>query len=138
MIRNPKTVEEYRQKYRLKGESLDDILIELYDHSVIYGWSDKTYEKHGGKFKRLYGGIFIQLNEWLVGFGLPRQNTINKAKKTLKKKVFASIVDVKENNYINLGSNKSLRKYINMDPSKKIGKGMAKDEGYRIFLEILI
>ena len=83
----------------------------------------------------LYSEIFIQLNEWLVSFNLPKQNTINKCKKILENEVFASIIDVKEKTYYNLGSKGKLQKYIRNNPEKRVSKKIAKDEGYRVFLE---
>ena len=136
-IKNPKTISDYRIKYQLTSETLDDLLIELYDHSQKNNWSDKTYKKKEEHFKRLYSSLFIRLNEWLVGFNLPKQNTITKAKKLLETNVFASVIDVKEKNYYNCNSKNNLRKYIKKYPHKKVNKTLAKDEGYRIFLEHL-
>ena len=70
----------------------------------------------------LYSEIFIQLNEWLVSFNLPKQNTINKCKKILENEVFASIIDVKEKTYYNLGSKGKLQKYIRNNPEKRVSK----------------
>jgi len=135
MIKYPKTVCDYKTKYKLTGENLDDLLIELFDHSLIYKWPAKTYDTKEKHLKRLYSEIFIQLNEWLLAFNLPKQNTITKAKKILEKEVFASIVDVKEEIYYNLGSKAQLRKYIRDHHDKRVSIKLATDEGYRVFLE---
>ena len=135
MIKKPRTVDDYKEKYKLTGDYLDDLLIELFDHSLIHKWPIETYERKKNHFKKLYSDIFIRLNEWLLSFNLPKQNTITKCKKLLGKKVFASIVDVKENNYYNLRSKGELQKYIRKNPDKRVGLKLAKDEGYRVFLE---
>lgn len=136
-IKRPTNIEEFKIKYQLTSDQLDDLIIELYDHSQKNNWSDKTFTKRSEDLKRLYSGLFIQLNEWLIYFNLPIQNTITKAKKLLEKEVFASVIDVKEKNYYNCKSKKNLIKYLNKNPEKKINKSLAKDEGYRIFLEHL-
>ena len=102
MINNPKTVTDYKIKYNLTGDNLDDLLIELFTHSILHKWPTETYDKKEKHLQRLYSEIFIQLNEWLVSFNLPKQNTINKCKKILENEVFASIIDVKEETYYNL------------------------------------
>lgn len=136
-IKRPNTIGEFKIKYQLTSDQLDDLIIELYDHSQKNNWSDETFTKKSGDLKRLYSGLFIQLNTWLIKFNLPIQNTIKKAKKLLEKEVFASVIDVKENNYHNCKSKKNLIKYLNKNSQKKINKNLAKDEGYRIFLEHL-
>jgi len=135
MIKKPRTVDDYKEKYKLTGDQLDDLLIELFDHSLIHKWSKETYERKKNHLKKLYSDIFIQLNEWLVTFNLPKQNTITKCKKLLGKEVFASIVDIKEKYYYNLESKKELQKYIRKNPTKRVTLKLAKDEGYRVFLE---
>ena len=52
--------------------------------------------KKSEDLKEPHSKLFIQLNEWLIYFNLPIQNTITKAKKLLEKEVFASVIDVKE------------------------------------------
>ena len=136
-VKRPNTIGEFKTKYRLISDQLDDLIIELYDHSQKNNWSDKTFSKKSGDLKRLYSELFIQLNEWLIYFNLPIQDTITKATKLLEKEVFASVIDVKEKNYYNCKSRKDLIKYLNKNPEKKINKSLAKDEGYRIFLEHL-
>jgi len=135
MINNPKTVTDYKIKYNLTGDNLDDLLIELFTHSILHKWPTETYDKKEKHLQRLYSEIFIQLNEWLVSFNLPKQNTINKCKKILENEVFASIIDVKEETYYNLRSKGKLQKYIRNNPEKRVSKKLAKDEGYRVFLE---
>ena len=136
-IKRPTTIEEFKTKYRLISDQLDDLIIELHDHSQKNNWSDKTFSKKSGDLKRFHSELFIQLNEWLIYFNLPIQDTITKAKKLLEKEVFASVIDVKEKNYYNCKSRKGLIKYLNKNSEKKINKSLAKDEGYRIFLEHL-
>ena len=136
-IKRPTTIEEFKIKYQLTSDQLDDLIIELHDHSQKNNWSDKTFSKKSGDLKRFHSELFIQLNEWLIYFDLPIQHTITKAKKLLEKEVFASVIDVKEKNYYNCKSKKDLIKYLNKNPEKKINKSLAKDEGYRIFLEHL-
>ena len=135
MIKNPKTVTDYKTKYKLTGDNLDDLLIELFTHSICHKWPTETYDKKEKHLQGLYSESFIQLNKWLVSFNLPKQNTINKCKKILEKEVFASIIDVKEETYYNLGSKRQLQKYIRNNPEKRVSKKLAKDEGYRVFLE---
>uniref|UniRef100_A0A6C0BSP2 Uncharacterized protein n=1 Tax=viral metagenome TaxID=1070528 RepID=A0A6C0BSP2_9ZZZZ len=136
-IKKPNTIEEFKIKYRLKSDRLDDLILELYDHSQKNNWSDKTFSKKSEDLKRFHSELFIQLNTWLIKFNLPIQHTITKAKKLLEKEVFASVIDVKENNYYNCKSKKDLIKYLNKNTHKKINKSLAKDEGYKIFLEHL-
>jgi len=135
--KRPNTIEEFKTKYRLKSDKLDDLILELYDHSQKHKWSKETFSKKSEDLKRFHSELFVQLNEWLIYFDLPIQHTITKAKKLLEKEVFASVIDVKENNYYNCKSKKDLIKYLNKNPHKKINKSLAKDEGYRIFLEHL-
>jgi len=101
-MKKPQTIEEFKNKYKLTSENLDDLIIELYDHSNKNNWIDKTFTTKSEDLKRLYSSLFILLNEWLISFNLPIQDTITKAKRLLKKKVFASVVDVKQKNYKNL------------------------------------
>lgn len=136
-IKRPNTIGEFKNKYRLTSDQLDDLIIELYDHSQKHNWSDETFTKKSGDLKRLYSGLFIQLNTWLIKFNLPIQNTIKKAKKLLEKEVFASVIDVKENNYYNCKTKTALVKYLNKNPHKRVKRKYAKDEGYRVFLETL-
>lgn len=136
-IKRPTTIEEFKIKYQLTSDQLDDLIIELHDHSQKNNWSDKTFSKKSEDLKRFHSKLFIQLNEWLIYFNLPIQNTITKAKKLLEKEVFASVIDIKEKNYYNCKSKKDLIKYLNKNPEKKINKSLAKDEGYKIFLEHL-
>lgn len=136
-IKRPVTIGEFKTKYRLTSDQLDDLIIELYDHSQKNNWSEKTFLKKSEDLKRFYSELFIQLNKWLICFDLPIQNTIIKAKKLLEKEVFASVIDVKEENYYNCKSKKDLIKYLKKNPQKRINKSLAKDEGYRIFLEHL-
>jgi len=133
----PQTIEEFKNKYKLTSENLDDLIIELYDHSNKNNWEDTTFTTKSEDLKRLYSSLFIRLNEWLINFNLPIQNTITKAKNLLNKKVFASVVDVKQKNYKNLYSRSNLIKYLRENPEKMINKELAKDEGYRFFLEHL-
>jgi len=133
----PQTIEEFKTKYKLTSENLDDLIIELYYHSNKNNWSDKTFTTKSGDLKRLYSSLFIILNEWLISFDLPIQDTITKAKYLLNKKVFASVVDVKGQNYKNLHSRSNLIIYLRENPGKMINKELAKEEGYRFFLEHL-
>lgn len=113
-IKRPTTIEELKIKYQLTSDQLDDLIIELHDHSQKNNWSDKTFSKKSEDLKRFHSKLFIQLNEWLIYFNLPIQNTITKAKKLLEKEVFASVIDIKEKNYYNCKSKKDLIKYLHL------------------------
>lgn len=136
MIKRPTTIEEFKKKYQLTSDRLDDLILELYDHSQKNNWSDKTFSNKSEDLKRFHSKLFIQLNEWLIYFNLPIQIRLQR-QKLLEKEVFASVIDVKEKNYYNCKSRKDLIKYLNKNPEKKINKSLAKDEGYKIFLEHL-
>ena len=46
MIKRPTTIEEFKKKYRLKSDRLDDLILELYDHSQKHKWSKETFSKN--------------------------------------------------------------------------------------------
>jgi len=45
MIKNPTTIGEYKTKYKLTSDNLDDLLIELFTHALVHKWPIETYDK---------------------------------------------------------------------------------------------
>tara|TARA_B100000287_G_C20264139_1_gene635235 strand:- start:97 stop:510 length:414 start_codon:yes stop_codon:yes gene_type:complete len=136
-MKNIKTIDDFKNKYSLKNVDLDDLVLELHEYSQKNNWSEDTFKHRLRLLQKLHRPLFIQLNKWLISFGLPTEHTITKAKKSLEKNVFASIIDVKENNYYNYKTKESLVKYLDKNPHKRVNRKYAKDEGYRVFLETL-
>ena len=136
-MKKPQTLDEFKTKYSLKSVDLDDLVIELHGYSQKNNWSEETFTNRLKLLQKLHRPLFIRLNKWLIAFGLPTEHTITRAKKSLEKNVFASVIDVKENKYYNCKTKTALVKYLNKNPHKRVKRQYAKDEGYRIFLETL-
>ena len=136
-MKNPQTLDEFKNKYSLKSVDLDDLVLELKEYSQKNNWREDTFINRLKLLQKLHRPLFIRLNKWLIAFGLPTEHTITRAKKSLEKNVFASVIDVKENNYYNCKTKNALVKYLNENPHKCVKRQYAKDEGYRVFLETL-
>mgnify|MGYP001235692017 FL=1 len=136
-MKKPQTLDEFKNKYSLKSVDLDDLVLELQEYSQKNNWTEDTFNNRLKLLQKLHRPLFIKLNKWLIAFGLPTEHTITRAKKSLEKNVFASVIDVKENNYYNCKTKNALVKYLNENPHKCVKRQYAKDEGYRVFLETL-
>ena len=136
-MKKPQTLDEFKNKYSLKSVDLDDLVLELQEYSQKNNWREDTFNNRLKLLQKLHRPLFIRLNEWLIAFGLPTEQNITRAKKSLEKNVFASVIDVKENNYYNCKTKTALVKYLNKNPHKRVNRKYAKDEGYRVFLETL-
>lgn len=136
-MKKPQTLDEFKNKYSLKSVDLDDLVLELQEYSQKNNWREDTFNNRLKLLQKLHRPLFIKLNKWLIAFGLPTEHTITRAKKSLEKNVFASVIDVKENNYYNCKTKIALVKYLNQNPHKRVNRKYAKDEGYRVFLETL-
>ena len=135
-MKKPQTLDEFKNKYSLKSVDLDD-LVPSYKIFTKNNWSEVTFNNRLKLLQKLHRPLFIRLNKWLIAFGLPTEQNITRAKKSLEKNVFASVIDVKENNYYNCKTKTALVKYLNKNPHKRVKRQYAKDEGYRVFLETL-
>ncbi len=136
-MKKPQTLNEFKTKYSLKSVDLDDLVLELQEYSQKNNWVEGTFNNRLKLLQKLHRPLFIRLNKWLIAFGLSTENNITRAKKSLEKNVFASVIDVKENNYYNCKTKTALVKYLNKNPHKRVKRQYAKDEGYRVFLETL-
>ena len=136
-MKKPQTLDEFKTKYSLKSIDLDDLVLGLQEYSQKNNWSEDTFNNRLKLLQKLHRPLFIRLNKWLISFGLPTETNITMAKKSLEKNVFASVIDVKENNYYNCKTKTALVKYLNKNPHKRVKRKYAKDEGYRVFLETL-
>ncbi len=136
-MKNIKTIDDFKIKYSLKNVDLDDLVLELQEYSQKNNWSEDTFKNRLKLLQKLHRPLFIRLNKWLISFGLPTEHTISRAKNSLKNNVFASVIDVKENNYYNCKTKTVLVKYLQENPHKRVKRQYAKDEGYRVFLENL-
>ena len=136
-MKKPQTLDEFKNKYSLKSVDLDDLVLELQEYSQKNNWIEDTFNNRLKLLQKLHRPLFIRLNKWLISFGLPTEQNITRAKKSLEKNVFASVIDVKENNYYNYKTKESLVKYLDKNPHKQVNRKYAKDEGYRVFLETL-
>ncbi len=136
-MKKPQTLDEFKTKYSLKSVDLDDLVLGLQEYSQKNNWSEDTFNNRLKLLQKLHRPLFIRLNNWLISFGLPTETNITRAKKSLEKNVFASVIDVKENNYYNCKTKNALVKYLNKNPHKRVKRKYAKDEGYRVFLETL-
>lgn len=136
-MKKPQTLDEFKNKYSLKSVDLDDLVLELQEYSQKNNWREDTFNNRLKLLQKLHRPLFIRLNKWLIAFGLPTEQNITRAKKSLEKNVFASVIDVKENNYYNCKTKIALVKYLNKNPHKRVNRKYAKDEGYRVFLETL-
>ena len=136
-MKKPQTLDEFKTKYSLKSIDLDDLVLGLQEYSQKNNWSEDTFNNRLKLLQKLHRPLFIRLNKWLISFGLPTETNITMAKKSLEKNVFASVIDVKENNYYNCKTKTELVKYLNKNPHKRVKRKYAKDEGYRVFLETL-
>jgi len=119
-MKKPQTLDEFKNKYSLKCVDLDDLVIELHGYSQKNNWSEETFTNRLKLLQKLHRPLFIRLNKWLIAFGLPTEHTITRAKKSLEKNVFASVIDVKENNYYNCKTKTALVKYLNKNPHKRV------------------
>jgi len=137
-MKKPQTLDEFKNKYSLKGVDLDDLVLELYEYSQKNNWLEDTFKNRLKLLQKLHHPLFIRLNKWLIEFDLPTEHTITRAKKSLETNVFASVIDVKENNYYNCKTKSELIKYLTKNPHKLVNRKYAKDEGYRVFLETLM
>lgn len=136
-MKKPQTLDEFKTKYSLKSIDLDDLVLGLQEYSQKNNWSEDTFNNRLKLLQKLHRPLFIRLNKWLISFGLPTETSITRAKKSLEKNVFASVIDVKENNYYNCKTKTALVKYLKENPHKRVKRKYAKDEGYRVFLETL-
>lgn len=136
-MKKPQTLDEFKTKYSLKSIDLDDLVLGLQEYSQKNNWSEDTFNNRLKLLQKLHRPLFIRLNKWLISFDLPTETNITRAKKSLEKNVFASVIDVKENNYYNCKTKTELVKYLNKNPHKRVKRKYAKDEGYRVFLETL-
>lgn len=136
-MKKPQTLDEFKSKYSLKSVDLDDLVLELQEYSQKNNWKEETFTNRLKLLQKLHRPLFIRLNKWLIAFGLPTEHTITRARKSLEKNVYASVIDVKENNYYNCKTKPALVKYLNKNPHKCVKRQYAKDEGYRVFLETL-
>ena len=136
-MKKPQTLDEFKNKYSLKSVDLDDLVLELQEYSQKNNWLEDTFKNRLKLLEKLHHPLFIRLNKWLIEFDLPTEHTITRAKKSLETNVFASVIDVKENNYYNCKTKSELIKYLTKNPHKRVKRQYAKDEGYRVFLETL-
>ena len=104
------------------------ILSSSYKNIHKNNWSEVTFNNRLKLLQKLHRPLFIRLNKWLIAFGLPTEQNITRAKKSLEKNVFASVIDVKENNYYNCKTKTALVKYLNKNPHKRVKRQYAKDE----------
>ena len=137
MVMKAKTIDDFKDKYEINGDDLDVQIQELREYSQKHNWSEQTLLKRENLLQKLHSPLFIKLNNWLISFGLPTETNITKAKKSLDRFVFASVIDVKEKNYHNCKTKSGLIKYLNDFPEKRVNRELAKDEGYKVFLETL-
>ena len=122
------------KKYELKKVNIDDMVIELHEYGEMNGWSKQKIKNKKKELRLVHDNTLQFYNKILRGFNKPEQKSYKKAKMILKHKIFASVVDIMNEEYINHKNEKKLKEYLRNNPEKKYSKSKAKDKGYKIFL----
>ena len=130
-------MEDLIREYNLKADPIDDMVCELRGHALDNGWSKSRLRKKRKELRILYGDTLELYNEWLIGFGRPKQMTYKNAKMILKNDIYASIVDVSDGIYLDHESEHELNKYIKLYPDKSFNRKLAKKSGYKVFLKVI-
>ena len=110
------------------------MVIELREYGEMNGWSKQKIKKKKKELRLVHDNTLQFYNKILRGFNKPEQKSYKKAKMILKHKIFASVVDIMNEEYINHKNEKKLKEYLRNNPEKKYSKSKAKDKGYKIFL----
>lgn len=121
-------------QYKLKKEKIDDMIIELREYGNLNEWSKNKIKRKKRELRLVHDKTLDFYNKILKGFNKSEQKTYRKAKRILKNEIFASVIDIINEEYINHKNENELKKYLRKNPSKKYSKSKAKDEGYKFLL----
>tara|TARA_Y100000389_G_C17394230_1_gene481640 strand:+ start:816 stop:1214 length:399 start_codon:yes stop_codon:yes gene_type:complete len=127
-------MEKLIKQYKLKKEKIDDMVIELREYGNMNEWSKNKIKRKKKELRSVHDKTLDFYNKILKGFNKSEQKTYRKAKMVLKHKIFASVIDIMNEEYINHKNENELKKYLRKNPGKKYSKSKAKDEGYKVFL----